>query len=60
MSSFYIILLIIGSRTLVAQGRRLRHSIQTGNKSKMKADIFFIGLSLLVITGLVALKQWKT
>jgi hypothetical protein len=57
MSSFYIVLIIIGSRTLIAQGRRLRHSIKTGNKSKMKADIFFICLSLLVIAGLVILKQ---
>jgi hypothetical protein len=57
MSAYYIIILILGSRTLFAQGRRLRHSIKTGNKSKMKADLFFIGLSLLVIAGLVALKR---
>jgi hypothetical protein len=56
MSSFYIVLLIIGSGTLVAQGKRLRHSMQTGNKTKIKADLFFIGLTLLVIAGLVTLK----
>jgi hypothetical protein len=59
MSAYYIIILIIGSGTLVAQWRRLRYSIQTENKSKMKADAFFIGLSLLVIAGLIALKEYR-
>lgn len=59
MSVYYIIILIIGSGTLLAQGKRLQHSIKTGNKSKLKADAFFMGLSLLVITGLIALKVYR-
>ncbi len=41
MSSFYIILFLIGSVTLSKKIAELRRSIKTGNKEKMKADIFF-------------------
>lgn len=57
MSAFYIILLLIGSVTLSKKIAELRKSIKTGNKEKMKAAIFFLLLTIVIIAALIAIKK---
>jgi hypothetical protein len=56
MSSFYIVILVLGSITLTKQIGQLKASIKEDNKGKLKADIFFIALTIFVIAGLIILK----
>ncbi len=58
MSSFYIILLLVGTLTLSKKIAELRKSIKTGNKEKMKAAIFFLLLTIAIITALIAIKKF--
>ena len=58
MSSFNIIILIIGSITLTKKFRELVTSINQKNKEKITVDIFFILLVVLLIAILLALKYY--
>jgi hypothetical protein len=53
MSSFYIIILIIGSLTLSRKIRELAVSVKKGNKEKIKVDLFFLLLTVSVIVLLI-------
>jgi len=55
MPTHYIVILIIGSITLTKKIAELVQSVKAGNKDKMKADIFFLLITLGVIAVLFAL-----
>lgn len=53
MSTFYLILLIIGSMTLSRKIGELTISVKQGNKEKIKVDLFFLLLTIAVIIILI-------
>jgi hypothetical protein len=53
MSVMYFILLPLITRVLQRKVFLVLISIKRDNKSNLKADLFFLGLVLLVITSLV-------
>lgn len=59
MNTMYLVILIIGSITLSKKIRELTRSIKNQNKEKIKADVFFLGLSLIVMVLLLLLVHSK-
>jgi hypothetical protein len=57
MSSFYLILLIIGSLTLSKKIGELTVSVKQGNKEKIKVDVFIPLLTIAVIIILIVFYQ---
>ncbi|MBI2275346.1 MAG: hypothetical protein HYU70_16245 [Bacteroidetes bacterium] len=53
MSTFYLILLIVGSMTLSRKIGELTISVKQGNKEKIKVDLFFLLLAMAVIIILI-------
>lgn len=53
MSTFYLILLIIGSMTLSRKTGELTASVKQGNKEKIKVALFFLLLTMAVIIILI-------
>lgn len=53
MSTFYLILLIIGSLTQSRKIGELTVSVKQGNKEKIKVDLFFLLLTMSVIMILI-------
>ena len=60
-SSYYIVILLIGSVTLAKKIKELSISVKTQNKEKIKVDIFFLLLTVALIALLIVLgKSSKT
>jgi hypothetical protein len=57
MSTFHMILLLIGSFTLTKKISELVNSIKKKNKEKIKVDILFLFLTLFLIGMLLYLKS---
>lgn len=57
MSTFYLILLIIGSLTLSKKIRELVISVKNGNKEKVKVDVFFLLLTIVFIALLIVFER---
>ena len=54
-TSLHVVILLIGSITLSKKIRELATSVKTSNKEKIKVDIFFLALTVLVIAILIFL-----
>jgi hypothetical protein len=54
-TSLHVVILLIGSITLSKKIRELATSVKTSNKEKIKVDIFFLILTVLVIALLIFL-----
>jgi hypothetical protein len=54
-TSLHVVILLIGSITLSKKIRELATSVKTSNKEKIKVDIFFLVLTVLVIALLIFL-----
>ncbi len=57
MSTFYLMLLIIGSLTLSKKIGELVVSIKKRNKEKIKVDVFFLMLTVFVIAILIVFER---
>lgn len=57
MNPYYVIILLIGSRTLYTKVKALTESAKAGNREKMSVDIFFLLITLALIALLIALKD---
>lgn len=51
--TFYLVILLIGSLTLSKKINELVVSYKTNNTKKVKADIFFLTLTMLLIVSLI-------
>jgi flagellar biogenesis protein FliO len=58
MSSLYFLVLPLFMSVLYKKVNAVVVSSKAGDHSKLKADIFFLGLSLIVIIGLVVAIEW--
>jgi Ca2+/Na+ antiporter len=56
-SSYYIVILLIGSVTLSKKIKELSISVKTQNKEKIKVDIFFLLLTVALIALLIVLGE---
>jgi hypothetical protein len=56
-TTYYVVILLIGSMTLSKKIRELATSIKTQNKEKIKVDIFFLFLTVALIALLVLLEE---
>jgi hypothetical protein len=59
MSTFYIMLLLIGSVAVSKNIRELVISVKKRNKERIKVSIFFLLLILTVITLLIVFERSK-
>lgn len=58
MSSFYIVILLVGSFTLSKKINELIKSVRAGDKGKIKVDILFLFLTVLLIALLIVFKKF--
>lgn len=58
MSTYYIVILLIGLITLSKRMSELMMSVKAGDKGKIKADIFFLFLTVLLIALLIVFKKF--
>ena len=58
MRTFYVVLLIVGSRTLYSKVSQLVESIQSGNREKISVDVFFLLITLALIAGLIVFEEY--
>lgn len=56
-TTYYVVILLIGSMTLSKKIRELALSIKTQNSEKIKVDILFLFLTLALIALLVLLEE---
>lgn len=59
MSAIYIILIIIAAFVLTKRIKRIAYDIKIKNNGKLKADILFLILSIIVICILIYLTELK-
>lgn len=53
MSSLYLLLIPLSLLVLYRKVKMVIESIKNGNRSKLKADIFFLVLVIIIIVALV-------
>jgi hypothetical protein len=58
MSAFYLVLLVVGSKTLYSKISQLVSSIKQRDRERISVDLFFLFLSLALIIGLIFLKEY--